>query len=152
MVSLVMSLRKSAFEPIFTGALLFLFIKGPEPWRARLQTLFSYPLPFTGYVQTLVTPSTVIKGLLGLFALGAVRRVNSVLNKWALGHWQFRKPGVPWDFDTIRKTEIAVVTGGCSGIGLLTVKALAGSLRVVVLDIQDMPVELKACELIAVSV
>jgi len=62
---------------------------------------------------------------------------------WALNHWKIRKQGVNWDFDESRKTEIAIVTGGASGFGLLTARGLALKMRVVVLDVSDMPEDLK---------
>lgn len=72
-----------------------------------------------------------------------VSRVNHALNIWARNHWCFRKPGQPWDFSGDK--EIAVVTGGCSGFGLLIAKELSPHCRVVVLDIQPLPEDLQKC-------
>lgn len=76
-----------------------------------------------------------------LAALVMIYGLNRTLNAIARNHWQIRKAGIPWRLSE----EIAVVTGGCSGFGLLTTKGLARKLRkVIVLDISDLPDELKS--------
>lgn len=65
--------------------------------------------------------------------------LNKTLNLLAQNHWRLLKQGVPWQLEE----ETAVVTGGCSGFGLLITKGLAPKLhRVVVLDVSDLPEEL----------
>lgn len=81
-----------------------------------------------------------LKVLLGFWV---VSRVNHALNMWARNHWCIRKLGQPWDFSGDK--EIAVVTGGSSGFGLLIAKRLSQHCRVAVLDIQPPPKELQNC-------
>lgn len=81
-----------------------------------------------------------LKVLLGFWV---VSRVNHALNMWARNHWAIRKLGQPWDFSGDK--EIAVVTGGSSGFGLLIAKGLSQHCRVAVLDVQSPPDDLKNC-------
>lgn len=76
-----------------------------------------------------------------LLGFWLVSRLNHALNMWARNHWCIRKPGQPWDFSCDK--EIAVVTGGSSGFGLLIAKGLSSHCRVAVLDIQSPPEELQ---------
>jgi hypothetical protein len=69
--------------------------------------------------------------------------VNRQLNHAALnaGRWTSEKKRWKWD------SEVAVVTGGCSGIGELTVRRLVGrGIKVAVLDIQQLPPSLQGCK------
>lgn len=87
--------------------------------------------------------SLTTRTLKTLLALWIVSRVNHALNMWARNHWCFRKPGQPWDFSGDK--EIAVVTGGSSGFGLLIAKGLSRHCRVAVLDVQSPPEDLQSC-------
>ncbi|KAK3368546.1 hypothetical protein B0H63DRAFT_423207 [Podospora didyma] len=79
--------------------------------------------------------STLITALQAIVALGVVRKVNQVLNIMASNSWRVA-PRSDWDW----QKEIAVVTGGSSGIGKDIAKGLAAlGVRVAVLDIQDPP-------------
>lgn len=95
-----------------------------------------------GFVQT--TWPTYVKPILQvLVGLGVVRTINSGLNALATNNWRISStpPGGKWDWPN----EIAVVTGGCGGIGLALVEGLtAKGVRVAVLDIQDPPPSLKS--------
>lgn len=85
----------------------------------------------------------ILKALAGLVMIYGL---NKTLNAIARNHWQIRKAGVPWQLDE----ETAVVTGGCSGFGLLTTKGLARKIRkVIVLDISDLPEELESISNVA---
>lgn len=87
---------------------------------------------------TLVKP--ILKTLVGL---GIVRTLNAGLNALATNNWRISSspPNGKWDWPN----EIAVVTGGCGGIGLALVEGLtAKGVRVAVLDIQDPPPSLKS--------
>jgi all-trans-retinol dehydrogenase (NAD+) len=132
-------IKRAAFEPTLTGPLLLILTRGPEKLRQPLQRLI---LRLFASNRSL---AYVVKTLKWLFALGLAARVNDILTAWAMNHWRLRKQGVPWDFDSRTKKEIAVVTGGCSGFGYLTVKGLAGKMKVVILDVSDLPEDLKSC-------
>lgn len=54
--------------------------------------------------------TTGMKWLCGLVVLVQMNRLG---NSWALNHWQFKADKQRWTWSR----EIAVVTGGCSGIG-----------------------------------
>lgn len=69
--------------------------------------------------------------------------MNNALNTWARNHWCIRKAGQPWNFNG--NEEVAVVTGGSSGFGLLIAKGLSQHCRVAVLDVVPLPEELQKC-------
>jgi all-trans-retinol dehydrogenase (NAD+) len=77
-----------------------------------------------------------------LLALGAVRRLNQFLNSCALNNWRvLAHQGWEWH------NEIALVTGGCNGIGKAIVLGLIKKgVRVAVLDVQELPDDLKAID------
>lgn len=139
--------KRAALEPHLTGPLLYILTRGPERFRQPLKDFLLRPFATDDYAKNLVRLGYLVKTLKWLFALGLAARVNNLLTLWALNHWKIRKQGVNWDFDESRKTEIAIVTGGASGFGLLTARGLATKMRVVVLDVSDMPEDLKRCTL-----
>ena len=55
----------------------------------------------------------LIKALHYLHIVAVGIRINNRLNQWALNGWQWRAKKDNW----VWSWEIAVVTGGCSGIG-----------------------------------
>ena len=138
-------IKRAPFEPTLTGPLLLILTRGPEKLRQPLQQLILRLFASSHHERSLVRVAYVVKTLKWLFALGLAARVNDILTAWAMNHWRLRKQGAPWDFDARTKTEIAVVTGGCSGFGYLTVKGLAGKMKVVILDVSDLPEDLKSC-------
>lgn len=87
--------------------------------------------------------SLTTRTLTSVLAFWVVSRVNHALNMWARNHWCLSKPGQPWDFSGDK--EIAVVTGGSGGFGLLNAQGLSQHCRVAVLDIQSPPEDLKNC-------
>ncbi|KAK7913917.1 hypothetical protein PG985_011620 [Apiospora marii] len=118
---------KWAFEPIVTGPVLGLLLYTPEQtWVNALEA---------ASVSRIVDLQTLTR-ILGLLAtLGVIRKTNAALNAWATNNWQIRA-GQGWNWPS----EIAVVTGGCSGIGKAIAEALAShEIRVAVLDVQDAP-------------
>jgi all-trans-retinol dehydrogenase (NAD+) len=144
-VSTIGLIKRAAFEPTLTGPLLLILTRGPEKLRQPLQRLILRLFASNHHDGSLVRVAQVVKTLRWLFALGLAARVNDILTAWAMNHWRLRKQGAPWDFDARTKREIAVVTGGCSGFGHLTVKGLAEKMKVIILDVSDLPEDLKSC-------
>ena len=66
-------------------------------------------------------------------------KLNSWLNDVAANNWLWREEKLQWTWSR----EIAVLTGGSSGIGALTAQGLARKMKVVVLDVQPLPEHLK---------
>ncbi|CAG9954858.1 unnamed protein product [Clonostachys rosea f. rosea IK726] len=68
-----------------------------------------------------------------LVVFNVVRWLNRILNGLATNSWRLAAPA-DWDWPN----ELAVITGGASGIGQATAeKLLAKGLRVAILDVQD---------------
>ncbi|KAF2398278.1 dehydrogenase/reductase SDR family member 8 precursor [Trichodelitschia bisporula] len=121
-------------QPLFTGPLLLALTSGPEALRGPLLHQLESFITKIG-VSSITTPR-VITALKVLLALGLGRRVNRALNAWALNNWRWRAQTDKWTWNW----EVAVVTGGSSGIGLETVRLLSRKgVKVAVLDIQDLP-------------
>ncbi|ATY62992.1 dehydrogenase/reductase SDR family [Cordyceps militaris CM01] len=117
-------------NPLVTGALLAFLVRAPADVLAQTLQRASLPADYD-----LSTAKTVLKVLLGI---GLTRTVNRKLSDMAANAWRWG-PAPGWDWPR----EIAVVTGGCSGIGLAIVRKLrAKGIRVAVLDIQAPPAEL----------
>lgn len=143
-------LRYSASEPLLTGPLLYILTRPvTDPLRIRLSNLFSR-IPYSSTITTRATAprlAKLVSVLKVLFALGVVDRVNKALNGLALNFWypfNIGRPRNPWVWDG--RTELVVITGGCSGFGYEMVKGFAGKARVVVLDISDLPKPLSDCK------
>ncbi|PSN68364.1 NAD(P)-binding protein [Corynespora cassiicola Philippines] len=128
-----LSVSHIALNPVFTGALIWVLTKGPPAARDRVIARFA----------SLRDPhqlAQIIKALKWLFALGLARRANQQLNKIALNAWRLKSERHKWNWHQ----EVAVVTGGCSGIGEAVVKRLNNKgVRVAVLDIQQLPASLQ---------
>lgn len=93
-----------------------------------------------GYTKWPILP--IIKSILGF---GVVRFVNLAMNSLAHNNWRISSspPSKSWDWPN----EIAVVTGGCGGIGMSLVEGLtAKGVRVAVLDVADPPPSLQTNE------
>ncbi|KAL4882696.1 hypothetical protein BJY04DRAFT_186716 [Aspergillus karnatakaensis] len=123
-------------QPILPGSILLALSHGPSQLRnAILETLAKH---------STITPHQFKSTLSVFLLLGAVRVGNGFLSRLAANNWQLRSP-VPWNWSS----EIAVVTGGCGGIGRVIVEGLARrGITVVVLDIQDLPQELSQNKLV----
>ncbi|KAH7117949.1 dehydrogenase/reductase SDR family member 8 precursor [Dendryphion nanum] len=128
-----LSIRHILLNPILTGALLWILTKGPTDAREFVLSRFT----------SLRDPeqlARVIKALKGAFVVGLFSTVDNALTKIALNAWRVRSQKKQWDF----AQELAVVTGGCSGIGELTVKGLLDKgIKVAILDIQQLPASLQ---------
>ncbi|KAJ4149912.1 hypothetical protein LMH87_010686 [Akanthomyces muscarius] len=119
-----------SLNPIVSGALLAFLLRAPQDVLAQTLQRASLPPDYD-----LTVAKTVLKVLLGL---GLTRTINRKLSDMAANSWRWG-PAPGWDWPR----EIAVVTGGCSGIGLAIVRKLrTKGIRVAVLDIQPLPKEL----------
>ena len=104
------------------------------------KTIFD-PIITGSLLLTLSGPASLITGLRWANALGLASKVNQALNSWALNNWQW-KTKKQW----VWNREVAVVTGGCSGIGLEVVRGLMRKgIKVAIFDIQPLPKSLENC-------
>ncbi|KAK8121765.1 hypothetical protein PG984_010435 [Apiospora sp. TS-2023a] len=129
-------LAKLAFEPIVAGPALGLLLYTPEQtWKDAVEAAS----------LTQIIDLRILTGVLGFLAtVGVIRKTNTALNAWATNNWQICA-GQGWNWPS----EVAVVTGGCSGIGKAIAEALTShGIRVAVLDVQDAPETFKANNLL----
>lgn len=127
---------KCAFDPLITGPLLALLLYAPA--RVCERVLEAANLSYNIELRSLIR----VLGI--LVTLGVVRKMNRALNAWATNNWQIRA-GSGWNWPS----EVAVVTGGCSGIGKAIAQALAAQgIRVAVLDVQEVPEDVEANDLL----
>jgi all-trans-retinol dehydrogenase (NAD+) len=130
------SARHVALNPLVTATLLWALTKGPTQLRSQLTTR----------IPALQDPhkyARVLKALKWCLIAGTARVVNKQLNHTALNGGRLRSEKARWNWSR----EVAVVTGGCSGIGELVVKRFIGKgIRVAVLDIQQLPPGLQGCK------
>jgi hypothetical protein len=130
-----MSISRIALNPAFTGTLLWILTKGPETIRQHLFNRFAT-------LRDPVKLAKFIKALRALLVLGLLGAFNRQFNKIALNAWRLKSEKKNWNLNQ----EVAVVTGGCSGIGELIVKGLfKKGVKVAVLDIQSLPKSLQGC-------
>lgn len=131
-----------ALNPAITAALLYLLTKAPERVRSQL----------TSRIAALRDPHKfirIVKALKWCLALGVAGVVNRRLNHVALNAGRWKSEKQRWNFSGTGKGEVAVVTGGCSGIGELIVKRLVNKgAKVAIMDIQELPRSLQGCKLI----
>jgi len=79
--------------------------------------------------------TTLLQILRWMLGLLLAREFHNVLNEWAENNWLFWSDESTWDW----KSEVAVVTGGSSGIGAMVVKKLISyGVRVAVLDVEPL--------------
>jgi all-trans-retinol dehydrogenase (NAD+) len=133
------TLRYLGRTPLVTGALLYLLTRAPADIRERVLG------PLRGNVLSrnadarIATAVRVLRVLLGI---GIAGQISRLMDRLARNYWHLRAPGTPWQFGDAEKSELVVITGGCSGFGYEMVKGFAGKARVLCLDISDMPEEL----------
>ncbi|PSS05281.1 hypothetical protein BD289DRAFT_449137 [Coniella lustricola] len=125
---------KSIIKPLTQASLLATLLYAPPDLLERyLGPRFAqsiWPKIFKPLVKTLI-------------GLGILKTINRALNAWATNNWRISSspPQGEWDWPN----EIAVVTGGCSGIGLALVEGLTSKgVRTAVLDICEPPPSLQA--------
>jgi all-trans-retinol dehydrogenase (NAD+) len=133
----VSTLRYTAANPLLSGALLWLLTKAPADVQARVLG----PLRARGLTDSHITK--IVWTLKYLLYFGIGQTLNDALNRLALNYWHFKRPGAPWKFGDASKSELVLITGGCSGFGKEMVKGFAGKARVIILDISDLPADLE---------
>ncbi|KHN97099.1 short-chain dehydrogenase/reductase 2 [Metarhizium album ARSEF 1941] len=133
-VRALQSLGAAVQSPFLSGPLLAALLCAPDP--VRQQVLRHAPAGLD-----VDAARKVLQALLGL---GLLKSINRGLSSMAANGWRATAaPG--WDWPS----EVAVVTGGCSGIGHCIVRRLAARrVRVAVLDVQDLPADLAADPLV----
>jgi all-trans-retinol dehydrogenase (NAD+) len=125
--------KGALLEPTWTGPLLWSLTSAPSQIHDRVVDVVS-TIVGAGRIPQ------VVRILKWLFVLGLIRRANGSLNQWALDNWCARRERKKWEWEK----EVAVVTGGCSGIGKLTVQGLVRSgITVAVIDIQPLPADIQ---------
>lgn len=130
-----LSVSHLALNPAVTASLLYILTKGPAGLRTRLTNRFAGLRDPARY-------ATIIRALQWCLTLGLLRSANKTLNHLALNNYRLRPSSAQWHWDK----EVAVVTGGCSGIGALIVKRLVSrGVTVAILDVQSLPPELQGC-------
>ncbi len=139
----ISALRYSAGNPVLTGALLWLLTRAP----ADIQSRALGPLRRRGLTNGHIAKITRL--LKYLLVIGVGSTLNEVLNRLALNYWHLRRPGAPWRFGDTTKSELVVITGGCSGFGYEMVKGFANKARVIILDVADLPAELEKSKMSA---
>ncbi|CAH0024769.1 unnamed protein product [Clonostachys rhizophaga] len=129
----------SRFSPLLPASLLAAVTFAPGTAQYAASALSAY-VPIFSRLDWLFGSSTRIKATLGvLFALDAIRWLNRTLNNMSYNAWRFGSVD-GWDWPN----EIALVTGGSGGIGqLLTERLHALGMRVIVLDLQELPKSLR---------
>ena len=137
------ALKDIILSPLLAPPLLVSATYYPEVVRDALTTLSTHlPDALSSAVSLpgLLDNPAVMTGLKVLAGLATVRKLNSCLNTMAHNSWRlFKARG--WDNWA---DEIAVVTGGSSGIGRDIVERLARQgVRVAVFDIVDLPKEMQ---------
>ena len=133
------TLGRTILSPFVSGPILLSATCYPNTVRHVLDSVAKHLPEQIAAPLTSIPCTTAITVLRTVVALGVLSIVNRALNTMASNSWRLRA-GKGWDWPN----EIAVVTGGSSGIGKCIVERLAAlGVRVAVLDIQGLPKELQ---------
>ncbi|KAH6685065.1 hypothetical protein F5X68DRAFT_21809 [Plectosphaerella plurivora] len=132
----IAGIGRLALSPLVSGPLVLATAYAPD---ALQNVITAAPADLAASLQSLLDSPAAVMALRALFALGLLRQVNNALNQIASNAWRLG-PSPGWDWPN----EIAVVTGGSSGIGKSIVQGLTAlGVRVAVLDIQDLPADMR---------
>lgn len=132
------SATRAILSPILTGPLLAAVTYAPDTVRDVLINLTkNLPQQLVIASPDLARAKSILRVLV---VLGVFRHLNNVLNTMAHNSWRLTTPS-GWNWSN----EIAVVTGGSSGIGKSIVEKLVKmGVRVAVFDVQELPKELQS--------
>ncbi|KAI2632936.1 NAD(P)-binding protein [Xylaria nigripes] len=129
----LVSLGDIIFSPLLSGPLLLAATYSPDTLCDIVQKLGV--LCSQGHASSTFNPNRLSTGLSVLFGLSVARLLNKALSSIAANSWRLTA-SKGWDWPN----EVAVVTGGSSGLGKLIVEKLAAiGVRVAVFDVQSMP-------------
>jgi 3-oxoacyl-ACP reductase-like protein len=118
-------------------------------WYLASQSSHSDRLSFiASIVKSLpISQSALVSIAKWAFGITSVHYLSSQLTELARNNWRLPDTG-RWNW----KDEVAVVTGGCSGIGEEIARALAKrGVKVVILDVSPLPERLESGELVQPS-
>jgi NAD(P)-dependent dehydrogenase (short-subunit alcohol dehydrogenase family) len=140
-IDIVDNVSRVVLLPILSGPLLLSATYYPDTVRNVLASVADkLPSSVAAIATSAVTLPTALKALRILFTLGVISTMNRTLNTAASNSWRFGA-AKGWDWPS----EIAVVTGGSSGIGRGIVERLVAlGVSVAVLDVQELPKELQS--------
>lgn len=115
----MLPIKLAIAEPRVTGALLLAILYYPE----KLQSI----LP--DRVYPVITSDRFIAALKGFLGLGVLRVVNNKLSEYVVNNWKSNAKFV-------KSQEVILISGGCSGIGLLMATEFAKmGTKVAVMDL-----------------
>ncbi|KAL2105585.1 hypothetical protein VUR80DRAFT_8143 [Thermomyces stellatus] len=143
-IDIAAKLGGAVLSPFLSGPLLLSATYYPEAVRDALASVSAHlPDALSTYLSLpgLLDSPRFMTGLKVLVGLGVVNKLNQGLNAVAHNSWRLCA-AKGWDNWA---DEVAVVTGGSSGIGNDIVRRLAAlEIRVAVFDIADLPKEMDA--------
>lgn len=120
-----------ALQPLVPASILAFIAYGP---RNAVHKFLNHPA-----LRRILGNTNVKSPLRILLALGVARLLSKWMSQRAVNNWSL-SAGSGWQW----QSEIAVVTGGCSGIGKSIVFGLIEKgVEVIVLDVQDLPADMK---------
>lgn len=155
--SLSTLVSNTLFNPLISGPLLLYVLLNPTvldklPWPGvkYYKVPGDLPWPFPSSIRFGATPPLQL--LKFLVTWGLILKVNQFFSRLALNYGHLKRQGVPWDFQTEGK-ETIMITGGCSGFGKEMAKLFGANTkaRIVVLDVQPLPDDLKGGKSSALS-